>query len=99
MVQLADTFSRPARSQVMRSVHSTGTRAEKKCQALLCSLKLPFKCNAAELPGKPDFALNSCRLALFVHGCFWHAHQGCKHAKLPASNVSYWKAKIDGNRR
>jgi DNA mismatch endonuclease (patch repair protein) len=69
---VADTFSKPARSQIMRSVHSTGTSAEKKCEALLRSLNLSFRRHVAHLPGRPDFILRDCRLALFVNGCFWH---------------------------
>lgn len=96
---MADTFSKSARSQIMRSVHSTGTGAEKKCEALLRSLKLSFRRHAADLPGRPDFIVRDCRLALFVHGCFWHAHKGCKNATLPSSNTDYWHRKIDRNRK
>lgn len=90
---MTDTFSKSARSQIMRSVHSTGTSAEKKCEALLHSLKLSFRRNAAHLPGRPDFILRDCHLALFVNGCFWHAHQGCENATLPSSNTAYWASK------
>src|ERR1700675_2178391 len=83
----------------MRSVHSTGTSAEKKCEVLLRSLKLPFKRHAAGLPGRPDFILKAPRLALFIHGCFWHAHKGCKRAILPTSNADYWNLKIGRNRK
>jgi DNA mismatch endonuclease (patch repair protein) len=96
---VADTFSKFARSQIMRSVHSTGTGAEKKCEALLRSLKLSFSRHVAHLPGRPDFILRNCRLALFVHGCFWHAHKRCKNATLPTSNTDYWYRKIDRNRK
>jgi len=83
----------------MRSVHSTGTAAERKCERLLRSLRLSFRRHATDLPGQPDFVLNAPRLALLVHGCFWHAHKGCKNATLPTSNVDYWRKKIDRNRR
>jgi DNA mismatch endonuclease, patch repair protein len=96
---MADTFTKPQRSRIMRAVHSTGTRAENRCEALLRSLKLSFKQHANELPGRPDFILRDSKLALFVHGCFWHAHKGCKNAALPSSNVNYWVQKIDRNRR
>ena len=95
---MADTFNKSRRSQIMRAVHSKGTGAENKCEALLRSLKLPFS-RHADLPGQPDFILRASNLALFVHGCFWHAHKGCKNAALPTSNVAYWVQKIDGNRR
>lgn len=94
---MADTFSKSVRSQIMRSVHSTGTGTEKKCEAVLRSLKLSFSRHAEDLPA--DFVLKNCRLALFVHGCFWHAHKGCKNATLPRSNSDYWDLKIDRNRK
>jgi DNA mismatch endonuclease (patch repair protein) len=96
---VADTFSKSARSRIMRSVHSTGTGAEEKCEALLRSLKLSLRRHSANLPGRPDFILRDFRLALFVHGCFWHAHKGCKNGTLPSSNTDYWLPKIERNRR
>lgn len=96
---MSDTFTKAQRSQIMRAVHSTGTTAERKCEYLLRSLRLSFRRNVGDLPGKPDFVLKSSRLAVFVHGCFWHAHKGCKNATLPTSNVDYWIKKIGRNRR
>jgi DNA mismatch endonuclease (patch repair protein) len=95
---MADTFTKLQRSQIMRAVRSTGTSAENKCEALLRSLKLRFA-QHADLPGRPDFILRASKLAVFVHGCFWHGHKGCKNAVLPSSNVAYWVQKIDKNRR
>jgi DNA mismatch endonuclease, patch repair protein len=94
-----DTFSKSKRSRIMRAVHSKGTTPEKKCECLLRSLKLSFRRHATGLPGQPDFVLEASRLALFVHGCFWHAHKGCKNAVLPTSNLEYWSRKIDRNRK
>jgi DNA mismatch endonuclease (patch repair protein) len=96
---MADTFSKTERSRIMRSVHSRGTGAEKKCEALLRSLRLRYRQHAANLPGRPDFVLRASRLALFVHGCFWHAHDGCKNANPPSSNIEYWNQKIERNRK
>jgi DNA mismatch endonuclease, patch repair protein len=94
-----DTFTKAERSRIMRSVHSTGTTAENQCEALLRSLKLKFSKHPPDLAGRPDFLLKGFRLVIFVHGCFWHAHKGCKHARLPTSNVTYWVQKIGRNRR
>ena len=96
---MVDTFSKPVRSEIMRAVRSVGTGAEKNCEALLRSLNLRFKRHAKHLPGRPDFVLMTARLALFVHGCFWHSHKGCKNADLPSSNVEYWSRKIERNRK
>ena len=94
-----DTFTKAERSRIMRAVHSTGTTAENKCEAVLRSLKLKFSQHPPDLAGRPDFILKDFRLAIFVHGCFWHAHKGCKHAVLPTSNVTYWVPKIGRNQR
>jgi DNA mismatch endonuclease (patch repair protein) len=94
-----DTFTTAERSQIMRAVHSTGTTAENKCESVLRTLKLRFSQHPPDLAGRPDFVLKDYRLAIFVHGCFWHAHKGCKHAILPTSNVTYWVQKIGRNRR
>jgi DNA mismatch endonuclease (patch repair protein) len=96
---MTDTFTKAQRSNIMRAVHSTGTVAEQRCEVLLRSLKLRYRPHAADLPGRPDFVLTASRLALFVHGCFWHAHNGCKNAGLPSSNIDYWSRKIDRNRK
>ncbi|GEM_PF-776546 len=94
-----DTFTTNERSRIMRAVHSTGTTPERKCESLLRSLKLSFSRHPANLLGRPDFLLAKHRLAVFVHGCFWHAHARCKNSALPTSNVDYWVKKIDRNRR
>lgn len=96
---MVDNFSKSERSQIMRSVRSSGTGAERKCEQLLRSLKLRFRRQSNNLPGRPDFVLPDYDLALFVHGCFWHAHKGCKNATLPESNLAYWTRKIRKNRR
>lgn len=96
---MVDTFSKSVRSQIMRSVHSKGTSPERKCEAVLRSLRISFQRDVAKLPGRPDFLMKRSRLALFVHGCFWHGHRGCKQANLPSSNVRYWNEKIGSNRR
>lgn len=96
---MADTFTKAERSRIMRAVHSEGTSAEQKCEQLLRSLRLSFTRHVSNLPGQPDFVLNSSRVAVFVNGCFWHAHKHCKQAMLPTSNVQYWRNKIDRNRK
>ena len=53
--------------------------------------------NVKDLPGKPDIAIKKYKLALNVHGCFWHGHQNCKKFRLPKTNVEFWKTKIESN--
>ena len=88
---MTDTFTKTERSRIMRAVRSKGTTAEKKCERLLRFLRLSFRRHVADLPGQPDFVLEgSSRLVVFVNGCFWHAHKGCKNSVLPTSNADYW---------
>lgn len=94
---MVDVFSKSERSQIMRSVHSVGTGAEKKCEKLLSWLDVRFRRHPEDLPGRPDFVMPQCNLALFVHGCFWHSHRGCKNSALPTSNLDYWAQKIGNN--
>lgn len=61
-----------------------------------CGLR--FRLDGRGLPGKPDIVLPKHRTVIFVHGCFWHLHRGCKQARMPASNEDYWKGKLEANR-
>ena len=58
-----------------------------------------FRVNVKRLPGTPDIVLRKYRTVIFVNGCFWHGHEGCKYFVLPKSNVEFWKDKIERNRR
>jgi hypothetical protein len=80
----------------MRSVRSTGTGAEKKCEIALRSLKMRYRRHAAELPGRPDFIITASRVALFVHGCFWHAHKNCKNSA--PSEYTVFKRVLDASK-
>ena len=96
---MADTFTRAQRSQIMSSVRSTGTKPEKMCERLMKLAKIRFRKQPNNLIGHPDFVLPEACVAVFVHGCFWHGHESCKHSSLPSSNLEYWKKKIERNRR
>ena len=56
-----------------------------------------FRLHRRDLPGTPDIAMPGRKIAIFVHGCFWHAHQGCKYAKTPSTRREFWMAKLQGN--
>ena len=58
-----------------------------------------FRLHRKELPGKPDLVLSKYRSAIFVHGCFWHAHEGCRYFKLPNTRREFWKEKLLSNRK
>lgn len=82
----------------MRAVGSKGTSAELAVRDLIRPFGFRMRYNAPYLPGKPDIVIHALKLAIFVHGCFWHGH-GCKRgARSPRANAAYWAAKIARNR-
>ena len=87
-----------ARSALMRRVRQRNTRAELIVAAMLRGLGLRYRKNVRKLPGTPDFANRRHRWAIFVHGCYWHHHKGCKRATVPTRNRDFWVAKFDANR-
>ncbi|MDP9201434.1 MAG: very short patch repair endonuclease [Gemmatimonadota bacterium] len=82
----------------MSVVKQTGTGAEVRVRAIVSSLGIRFRLDNADLPGSPDLANRSRRWAIFVHGCFWHAHSGCRKATLPKRNRAYWIEKFATNK-
>ncbi len=86
------------RSAVMRAVKSRDTGAERAVRALLRPIATGYRLNRADLPGKPDVVYIGRKLAIFVHGCFWHGHDCARGARVPKANADYWRAKIARNR-
>jgi DNA mismatch endonuclease (patch repair protein) len=86
------------RSEIMRRVLSSNTAPERRVAEILKRLRLRPSKLAATLPGKPDFALRGAKVAIFVHGCFWHGHTCARGARVPKANRYYWVAKIARNR-
>src|SRR5208283_1175307 len=86
------------RSAVMRAVKSRDTTPERAVRALLRPIASGYRLNRADLPGKPDIAYGRRKLAIFVHGCFWHGHDCARGARMPKTNTDYWQAKIARNR-
>src|SRR5882762_2654154 len=93
-----DTFSAAERSGIMRRVKSRNTAPERKVSCLVRSFGYRQQQNCENLPGRPDIVLRGKKIAIFVHGCFWHRHH-CAAATLPKSNRSYWKLKQERNFR
>lgn len=87
----------PQRSAIMRAVKQKNTTPEIAVRKLLFAMGLRFRLHRKDLPGRPDIALPSRRVAIFVHGCFWHRHPGCKRASTPKANSDYWGPKFAGN--
>jgi DNA mismatch endonuclease (patch repair protein) len=96
---MTDKISRDLRSQVMAKVRSVDTKPELLVRSLLHKMGFRFRLHRRDLPGRPDMCLPKHRVAIFVHGCFWHGHT-CHHgSRRPATNQEYWNKKLDGNIR
>lgn len=88
----------PARRALMRRVRQKGTLAEKIVANICRELGLRYRLNVRSLPGSPDLANKTKRWAIFVHGCFWHQHEGCPKATMPKRNARFWRDKFEANR-
>lgn len=95
---MTDVFEPSVRSEVMRRVKARDTGPELKLRRLLTRLGARYRLNRRDLPGKPDIVMPGRRLAIFVHGCFWHGHDCARGARVPKQNTDYWTAKIGRNR-
>ncbi len=94
---MVDTFSPAKRSWVMSRVPQRKTGPEIRVRTLLRILGVRCRVNVRSLPGSPDIAIHSQRKAIFVHGCFWHRHSGCKFASTPKTRTDYWNEKFARN--
>jgi DNA mismatch endonuclease (patch repair protein) len=83
----------------MAKVRGRDTRPEMTVRRLLHKLGYRYRIHVRDLPGKPDIAFRRRRKVIFVHGCFWHGHPGCKRAREPQSNSHFWGKKLEANRR
>lgn len=81
----------------MRSIRSADTAPEIAVRRVLHRLGFRFRLHRKDLPGSPDIALPGRRIAVFVHGCFWHRHEGCRLAYSPKSRVEFWREKFKKN--
>lgn len=86
-----------ARSRTMRAVRSINTAPELRLRRALHAAGTRYRLHAPDLPGKPDIVFRRARVAVFVHGCFWHRHPGCKRASTPATRLDYWLPKFERN--
>ena len=92
---MADTFDQKTRSWVMSRVRSKGTKPELIVRSLLHREGLRFSLKRKDLPGQPDIVLPKYRTVIFVHGCFWHRHAGCKRTTMPATRMEFWENKFN----
>jgi DNA mismatch endonuclease (patch repair protein) len=93
-----DVVDAATRSRMMVGIRGKDTRPGRIVRSFLHRAGLRFRLHV-NLPGKPDLVLPKYRTIVFVHGCFWNRHHGCRHAGTPASNVAFWQEKFAGNMR
>jgi DNA mismatch endonuclease (patch repair protein) len=89
----------PETTKRMKAIRQRDTAPELALRKALHAQGIRFRACPKDLPGRPDIANKSRRWAIFVHGCFWHGHRGCKLARLPRTNRDWWEAKIGANRK
>lgn len=87
----------PQRSAIMRAVKGKDTKPEMAVRRALHSLGFRFRLQRRDLPGCPDIVLPGRRLAIFVHGCFWHRHADCRKTTTPKTRIDFWTAKFEAN--
>jgi DNA mismatch endonuclease (patch repair protein) len=95
---VSDVYPPEKRSAVMRRVKGKDTSPEMTVRRALTHLGVRYRLHRADLPGTPDIVLPGRRLALFVHGCFWHGHDCARGARVPKQNRDYWVGKVARNR-
>lgn len=85
------------RSRMMAGIRGKNTGPELKLRYALFAVGFRYRLHRRNLPGSPDMVFPKYRAALFVHGCFWHRHMGCRYATTPKSNIEFWHRKFEGN--
>jgi len=85
------------RSWNMSRIRSSNTKPELIVRSILHRMGFRFRLHRKDIPGKPDIVLPKYKTVIFVHGCFWHRHEGCKYAYTPKSRVDFWTAKFKAN--
>lgn len=94
---MTDIISKEKRSWNMSRIKGKDTKPELIVRSLLHKMGYRFRLHEKDLPGRPDIVLPKYRTVIFVHGCFWHRHEGCKFAYTPKSRVDFWEKKFSDN--
>jgi len=95
---MADRLSPTQRSAHMARIRRANTQPELLLRRLLHRLGYRFRLQLADVPGRPDVAFTARKKAIYVHGCFWHAHEGCSASRIPKTRPAFWAAKFQRNR-
>ena len=94
---MSDRISKEHRSWNMSRIKNKDTGIEVAVRKRLFSYGYRYRKNDSRLPGKPDIVLPKYKTVIFIHGCFWHLHYNCDNARLPKTNVDFWKTKLNHN--
>lgn len=95
---MSDTLSSIERSERMSRIRNKNSYPEMKLRRLIHSMGFRYRLHVKKLPGTPDLVFPSRRAVIFMHGCFWHRHEGCKLARLPKSKLAFWQPKLEANK-
>lgn len=95
---MSDRVSAEQRSKNMSRIRSSETKPEVILRKALFARGMRYRKNDKRLPGRPDIVFPRNKTVVFVHGCFWHRHEGCKNCLMPKTNVAYWQLKFERNR-
>jgi DNA mismatch endonuclease (patch repair protein) len=95
---MADVHDKATRSYNMSRIKGKDTKPEMIVRRFLHANGFRYRLHVKDLPGKPDIVLPKYRTVIFVHGCFWHGHEGCKYFKIPGTRTKWWVEKIKQNR-
>ena len=96
---MADTLSMEERSRNMAAIRSRDTKPEVYLRKLLFEKGYRYRIAEKSIPGHPDIFLRKYNTAIFIHGCFWHRHPGCKYSYTPKTHIEFWQKKFDDNVR
>lgn len=94
---MVDVVSKDVRSRMMAGIRGKDTKPEMLVRQALSAAGVRYRLHRRDLPGAPDLVMPGRRVVIFVHGCFWHRHEGCRYAQLPSSNAGFWRAKLGRN--
>lgn len=94
---MADHVDRKKRSLIMAAVHSRDTGPEMAVRKIVHALGYRYRLHDPKLPGRPDLVFASRHKTIFVHGCFWHRHIGCKYTTTPKTRRAFWESKFSSN--
>jgi DNA mismatch endonuclease (patch repair protein) len=96
---MTDIVDQATRSRMMSRIRNRDTAPEMAVRRELYRLGIRYRLHNSQLPGRPDIVIGQQRTVIFVHGCYWHRHPGCRLAYTPKSNVEFWLTKLEGNAR